>query len=262
MGCTSSREAFQPIPDSYNSVEEVQKALRQVGLQSSDLIIAVDFTESNLRKGAQTFEGRSLHFVDKTGRVTNPYQTVISAISRVFELFDDDDSIPAFGFGGHPERPLEERYFPFVEGQGCELDEVLQRYFAIASTMELNASASFVPVLHEAIKMVKKTRRYHILIIISNGHIDDPAMARRAIVEASEYPISIVMVGVGDGPWTIMREFDDQLPERRFDNFQFVNYNTIPRGNLNNPDGGFAMQALMEIPEQYNQIRDLGLIKN
>ncbi|KUF98276.1 threonine--tRNA ligase 1 [Phytophthora nicotianae] len=74
--------------------------------------------------------------------------------------------------------------------------------------------------------------------------------------------VAIVMVGVGDGPWTIMREFDDQLPERRFDNFQFVNYNTIPRGNLNNPDGGFAMQALMEIPEQYNQIRDLGLIKN
>ncbi|EEY58320.1 uncharacterized protein PITG_00973 [Phytophthora infestans T30-4] len=236
MGCTSSRDAFQPIPDSYNSVEEVQKALRQVGLQSSDLIIAVDFTESNL--------------------------TVISAITRVFELFDDDDSIPAFGFGGHPERPLEERYFPFVEGRGCELDEVLQRYFAIASTMELNAQASFVPVIHEAIKMVKKTRRYHILIIISNGHIDDPVMARQAIVEASEFPISIIMVGVGDGPWAIMREFDDQLPERHFDNFQFVNYNTIPRGNLNNPDGGFAMQALMEIPEQYNQIRDLGLIKN
>lgn len=56
------------------------------------------------------------------------------------------------------------------------------------------------------------------------------------------------MIGVGDGPWTMMSEFDDQLPERRFDNFQFVNYNTIPRGNLNNPDGGFAMQALMEIP--------------
>ncbi|KAF1784733.1 Copine [Phytophthora cactorum] len=288
MGCTSSREAFQPIPDSYNSVAGNVFNCNLI-CHVADVFLQVDFTESNLRKGAQTFEGRSLHFVDKTGRVTNPYQTVISAITRVFELFDDDDSIPAFGFGGHPERPLEERYFPFVEGQGCELDEVLQRYFAIASTMELNASASFVPVLHEAIKMVKKTRRYHILIIISNGHIDDPAMARRAIVEASEYPIctwlkrlcivyfsivmvtnscnvvcslAIVMVGVGDGPWTIMREFDDQLPERRFDNFQFVNYNTIPRGNLNNPDGGFAMQALMEIPEQYNQIRDLGLIKN
>jgi E3 ubiquitin-protein ligase RGLG len=116
-------------------------------------------------------------------------QTVISAITRVFEMFDDDDSIPAFGYGGHPQRPLTERFFPFVEGRGCELDEVLQRYFAIASTMELNASASFVPVIHEAIKIVKKTHRYHILIIISNGHIDDPDMARRAIVEASEHPI-------------------------------------------------------------------------
>lgn len=114
----------------------------------------------------------------------------------MFELFDDDDSIPAYGYGGHPQRELAERYFPFVEGRGCELDEVLQRYFAIASTMELNSSASFVPVIHEAIKMVKKTRRYHILIIISNGHIDDPAMARRAIVEASEYPICKCVDGV------------------------------------------------------------------
>ncbi|TDH69460.1 hypothetical protein CCR75_009467 [Bremia lactucae] len=222
---------------------------------------AVDFTESNRRKGARTFGGRSLHYVDMTGRVINPYQTVISAITRVFELFDDDDCIPAFGFGGYPERPLAERYFPFVKGRGCELDEVLQQYFAIASTMELNATASFVPVIDEAIKMATNTGRYHILIIITNGHIDDPNMARRAIVQASEYPISIVMIGVGDGPWTTMREFDDQLPERRFDNFQFVNYNTIPRGNLDNPDGGFAMQALMEIPEQYNKILELGLIK-
>ncbi|RLN70138.1 hypothetical protein BBJ29_009388, partial [Phytophthora kernoviae] len=225
----------------------------KVGLQSSDLIIAVDFTESNLWKGKQTFEGRSLHYIDRTGRVRNPYQTVISAITRVFELFDDDDAIPAYGFGGHPERALSDRYFPFVEGRGCELDEVLQRYFEIASTMELSATASFVPVIHQAVKVAKKTRRYHILIIISNGHIDDPAMARQAIVEASEYPISIVMVGVGDGPWGMMREFDDQLPERQFDNFQFVNYNTVPRGNLDNPDGGFAMQALMEIPAKAKQ---------
>ncbi|CAH0473663.1 unnamed protein product [Peronospora belbahrii] len=262
MGCASSTGVFQSIPDKYNSVEEVQKALRQAGLQSSDLIIAVDFTESNLWKGEKTFEGRSLHYIDKTGRVTNPYQTVISAITRVFELFDDDDSIPAFGYGGYPERPPAERYFPFVEGQGCEFDEILQRYFAIASTMELNSSSSFVPIIHEAMKMANKSRRYHILIIISDGHVDDPGIARRAIVEASEYPLSIVMVGVGDGPWTLMTEFDDKLPERRFDNFQFVNYNTIPRGNLDNPDGGFAMQALMEIPEQYNTIRELGLIKN
>lgn len=44
------------------------------------------------------------------------------------------------------------------------------------------------------------------------------------IFVCSQYPLSIVLVGVGDGPWDMMREFDDNIPARAFDNFQASNY--------------------------------------
>jgi len=38
----------------------------------------------------------------------------------------------------------------------------------------------------------------------------------------SKFPLSIVLVGVGDGPFHTMKEFDDNIPARAFDNFQVI----------------------------------------
>ena len=103
------------------------------------------------------------------------------------------------------------------------------------------------------------------MLIIADGQVLNVADTVAAIVEASHLPLSIVMVGVGDGPWDMMKSFDDDLPQRRFDNFQFCQYN--PRNPeaaaaFDDPEGDarFALQALMEIPDQFRAIRALGML--
>ncbi|KAH3732474.1 E3 ubiquitin-protein ligase RGLG2 [Pelomyxa schiedti] len=255
-----SAPTFRAIPNLYKTLEQVQQALRASGLESSNLIISIDYTKSNTWNGKNTYAGNSLHHIEPT--TYNPYQRVMDVMARTLEPFDDDKLIPVYGFGDVT--TTDKAVFPlYPDEHPCYgVDEVLRRYTEITPMVQLSGPTSFAPVIKKAIEIVERTKQYHILIIIADGQVTDEASTKDAIVQASNYPLSIVMIGVGDGPWDMMEEFDDGLPKRKFDNFQFVNYyEVMTRANIENYDVEFAVAALQEIPEQFKMIRQLGLFR-
>jgi len=77
---------------------QVAQACWRAGLESSSLVIGVDFTASNEWKGRKSFNQNCLHRLVGS-KVTNPYQKVISILGQTLAPFDDDNKIPAYGFG-------------------------------------------------------------------------------------------------------------------------------------------------------------------
>jgi hypothetical protein len=60
--------------------------------------------QSNEWTGKRCFQGRCLHSI---GEAPNPYETAISVIGKTLQAFDDDNLIPAYGFGdGECREPL------------------------------------------------------------------------------------------------------------------------------------------------------------
>jgi E3 ubiquitin-protein ligase RGLG len=126
----------------------------------------------------------------------------------------------------------------------------------------LSGPTSFAPIVNKAIEIARtQPKKYHILIIITDGDVseEDEAETAKSIREASEHPLSIIMVGVGDGPWNRIRTYDDRVMDRRFDNFQFVDYQSCMK-NLKNPEITFALNALRQIPKQYELIKKFGYL--
>lgn len=242
--------------DQYETLEEVQSALRKAGLESSNLILGIDFTASNKTSGKKSFGGKPLHYI--SDREDNPYQSVIKIIGKTLSVFDDDNLIPVFGFGYSNGNSL---CSLAGEGNVCQgFEDVLLKYNNKTPTLGLGGPTNFAPTIRKAIEIVKEEKAYHILVIIADGQVNEKRDTEKAIVEASNYPLSIITVGVGDGPWRVMEEFDDGLPKRKFDNFQFVDFHKVMSENRHNPEPAFALNALMEIPEQFKAIRDLGYL--
>jgi E3 ubiquitin-protein ligase RGLG len=251
-------------------LNQVIKEIKEAGVEGSNLIIVVDFTESNFDQGKITNGGQNLHqlHINKL----NQYQLVISALASTLVKFDEDGQIPMYGFGdmrtkNHSVFPMHDENIGYVLG----VEGALAAYCSTVGLFErgilkMSGPTSLVPVIDKAIDIVREECGYHILIVIGDGMVIDEEESENAIVRASNYSLSIIFIGVGDGPWDKMEHFDSCLPKRDFDNFKFVRFSKyidMLRGKLDSEflDEDFSADALGEIADQYKAIRSLRLLK-
>ncbi|XP_006660988.1 E3 ubiquitin-protein ligase RGLG1-like isoform X2 [Oryza brachyantha] len=257
-------------PQSCDTLDQVKVALEKVGLESSNLIIGVDFTKSNEWTGKTCFNGRSLHHISE--ETLNPYEQAISIIGNTFSAFDEDNMIPCFGFGDTSTHDRNVFSFYSDRRHCCNgVPEVLRRYREITPHVLLSGPTSLAPIIETAMRITQDSGyQYHILLIIADGQVprcsctnsasnrDENYLEERtlqALVRASHFPLSIVLVGVGDGP------SDEQLMhcqenQQLFDNFQFVDFTKIMSRDMPEAEKEerFALEALKKIPSQYAAI--------
>ena len=228
-----------------------------------NLTVGIDFTGSN---GEYT-NSNSLHYLEKG---MNDYEKAIRSCGDILAYYDNDQLFPVFGFG-----------FKFKNDSGINfgvynydnypincnindpnihlIDNVLQEYRKFITKITLWGPTNFAPMINDLNREVKKNLRegqqmsYNILMILTDGQINDMNQTIDALVEASFLPISVIIVGIGNGNFGNMDILDaDDNPlydsRRRKADRDLVQF--VPFNDFKNDPPKLAEQVLEEIPRQ------------
>ena len=145
-------------------------------------------------------------------------------ISRLVIQLDADKQFPALGFGAKipPRGEVSYEFFmnlgstPFCHG----VQGILDAYRTSLSQVQLYGPTNFTPVINHVAQFAKayqNGQQYFVLLILTDGIITDFEDTKRAIVEASDLPISIIIIGVGDEDFSAMEDLDCDKGHLRYE---------------------------------------------
>ena len=231
----------------------------QGGMQMN-FVVAIDFTGSN---GNPEYPN-SLHYTG--GYKPNQYVQAIQSVGEIIQDYDTDKLFPVYGFGARipPEGKVSHMFpcnfnteNPFV----YKVPGILEAYKQAISSVQLEGPTNFAPVIRETAQMAKLSGRsgseFFVLLIITDGIITDMEATKRAIVDNSNLPFSIIIVGVGDANFDAMVELDsdDELLESygrkaARDIVQFVPFRDFKSSNAARMKAQLAKEVLEEVPDQ------------
>ncbi|CAM9341780.1 unnamed protein product [Scytosiphon promiscuus] len=224
--------------------------------------VAIDYTSSNGDPNLPS----SLHFVDPTGEHHSEYAQSIFGVGSILEHYDTDKRFPVLGFGGCPVSGDPVLHCFAVNGNGENpevqgVDAILDVYRESLKWVQLSGPTLFAPVINRVAAQAASDRsqdpenqKYHVLMIVTDGVINDMSNTMDALVAAADLPFSVIIVGVGDADFSLMDQLngdDARIANRQGrkasrDIVQFVPMRKLRSKGFH----ALARKVLAKIPDQ------------
>ena len=232
------------------------------------LDIGIDFTGSN----GNPDDFGTLHCRLPNTKKRNPYERAIISCATVMADYDYDQLFPVYGFGAIVEKEKEKGTqmcfnINFKEDPNIQfVDNIMKEYYSCLDKITFSGPTNFAPIINKIIENIKKendNKEYHVLMMLTDGIIDDLDDTIDALVEGSFLPLSVIIVGIGDADFTKMVKLDgddDPLISRNGKKRQRDLVQFVPFSKFENDEKKLAEEVLEEIPRQiieYYTLNDL-----
>lgn len=187
------------------------------GLQLK-MITAIDFTSSNGYPDSKS----SRHFFSDDPSQLNQYQQTIMSVGQILAKYDKDQKFPVYGFGAKIKETKKVSYcFPLNFNESnpnvLGLDGILSTYKEAIPKIKFWGPTYLSDIIRmatkHAIENFEASKTYTILLVMTDGLIEDMVATKDAIVEASDKPLSIIIVGVGDEKFDFLDELDGDVKD-------------------------------------------------
>ena len=239
---------YSSIAEQITFLDYIKKGGIRIGLN-----IGIDFTNSNKPPN----DPNSLHsIVNKNQK--NPYERAMLTCGKILEYYDYDLLFPVYGFGAVVNGETSYCFnINFKDNPEIELvDKIIGVYHECIQKILFSGPTYFAPIINKIISnMIEQNdpREYQVLMILTDGIIQDMTDTIDALVEASYYPLSVIIIGIGNTNFAKMEQLDgDEIPlisrkgiKRQRDLVQFVPFNKY-EGDINK----LVYEVLEEIPRQ------------
>lgn len=306
MGNSMKNERYIRIFNNTLTYKEVESEIIRTKVNyDSDFLFFIDCTKSNMfvngssRHNIPNTTGTPRHSISnayRTQTLSNPYYTILDIIGE-YPFYESEFMLYFFGTKKsesnsdkleHITITLDDNYKTIHVNKYDRYQDLLNGYImGITDILQnINGDNCFdtgepiIEIIDKSIEHVKNTNKFTISIIIIDGIDLDKKTSVQLIdkiVEATNYPLEIVCIGIGDSDFDFLEGLDNYdykkigisrsklrkyEKNRKFDNFRtFILKHIVKRTLINK----YIRQEIfrnifVEVPQVYSYIQKKNII--